>query len=217
MRTLTTLIAAFLLLAVAGRPASADCSVPAGPDGDGDGICDADDNCPSVANADQHDIDGDTVGDVCDANDGDFNVLRVKVRGTVVVDVRDHVTLTGDFVTAVAAGDVFTGANGITIRLQDTAPGTLDISHAWIPSECITTHSGGVKCKSPDQKSQAQFTPVRQQVGVYKVKAKIKGDDLTPPFRQPLTVTLSYGNGVDRVGVTNQCRVLSTGLVCVRA
>jgi len=35
-------------------------------DGDGDGIPDADDNCPGVSNADQADFDYDSVGDVCD-------------------------------------------------------------------------------------------------------------------------------------------------------
>ncbi len=44
-------------------------------DTDGDGICDADDNCPQTANADQADADEDGVGDVCDncpntANEG---------------------------------------------------------------------------------------------------------------------------------------------------
>jgi YVTN family beta-propeller protein len=36
------------------------------PDRDGDGVADADDNCVTVANADQADADGDGVGDVCD-------------------------------------------------------------------------------------------------------------------------------------------------------
>ena len=36
-----------------------------GPDGDGDGITDAQDNCPAVANRDQEDLDGDGRGDRC--------------------------------------------------------------------------------------------------------------------------------------------------------
>ena len=39
---------------------------PAGTDPDGDGVCDPNDNCPSVANANQADADGDLVGDLCD-------------------------------------------------------------------------------------------------------------------------------------------------------
>ena len=46
------------------------------PDGDGDGVPDASDNCPGVANPDQADTDGDSVGNACDTtpngdDDGD--------------------------------------------------------------------------------------------------------------------------------------------------
>lgn len=42
------------------------------PDQDGDGIADAADNCPLVANANQADVDGDGIGDLCDPdNDND--------------------------------------------------------------------------------------------------------------------------------------------------
>lgn len=41
---------------------------PSAPDADGDEVPDASDNCVNVANPDQSDIDGDTLGDACDAN-----------------------------------------------------------------------------------------------------------------------------------------------------
>ena len=43
-----------------------DAAPPPGPDGDGDGVPDAVDNCPRVANPDQTDLDFDGEGDTCD-------------------------------------------------------------------------------------------------------------------------------------------------------
>lgn len=46
-----------------------------GGDTDSDGVCDANDNCPSDANEDQADADGDLIGDVCEADtDGDGTI-----------------------------------------------------------------------------------------------------------------------------------------------
>lgn len=43
-----------------------DGCTPVGHDEDGDGVDDACDNCPSIANADQKDTDGDKLGDACE-------------------------------------------------------------------------------------------------------------------------------------------------------
>ena len=42
------------------------CTASFAPDGDGDGVDDASDNCPDTSNPDQADSDGDGVGDACD-------------------------------------------------------------------------------------------------------------------------------------------------------
>jgi hypothetical protein len=51
------------------------------PDGDGDGVCDGEDNCPAIANPGQEDADGDGAGDACDACPDDPNKVDPGVCG----------------------------------------------------------------------------------------------------------------------------------------
>ena len=60
-------------------------NVPAGFDQDGDGVIDPADNCPTVANADQADTDGDHVGNACDPYPNDPDNLAACLAGAQVV------------------------------------------------------------------------------------------------------------------------------------
>ncbi|MEZ4472804.1 MAG: thrombospondin type 3 repeat-containing protein [bacterium] len=51
-----------------------------GPDRDGDGVPDATDNCPDVANPDQADGDGDHAGDLCDPSPARFDYRLSRSR-----------------------------------------------------------------------------------------------------------------------------------------
>jgi len=60
------------------------------PDSDDDGIADPDDNCPTIANADQDDADGDDVGDVCDNCPDDANADQADADSDGVGNVCDN-------------------------------------------------------------------------------------------------------------------------------
>ncbi len=53
-------------------------------DTDGDSVADKDDNCPSIANTDQSDVDNDKMGDACDKEDGRDN------DGDGVINAKDN-------------------------------------------------------------------------------------------------------------------------------
>ena len=64
------------------------------PDGDGDGVPDADDNCPTLANGDQVDFDDDGAGDACDDDDDNDGVLDVD--DAFPLDPTEHTDTDGD-------------------------------------------------------------------------------------------------------------------------
>ncbi|MCA9557520.1 MAG: thrombospondin type 3 repeat-containing protein, partial [Myxococcales bacterium] len=59
-------------------------------DGDGDGRCDVDDNCPTVPNLFQLDQDGDGVGDACDNCALDANPNQLDTDRDLIGDVCDN-------------------------------------------------------------------------------------------------------------------------------
>jgi hypothetical protein len=60
------------------------------PDGDGDGVCDDADNCPTTPNADQTDTDGDGFGDACDNCPTTANQNQLDTDGDGFGDACDN-------------------------------------------------------------------------------------------------------------------------------
>jgi len=65
------------------------------PDRDDDGIGDPDDNCPTIANADQDDGDGDGVGDACDNCPDNANADQADADGDGVGDACEQAACCG--------------------------------------------------------------------------------------------------------------------------
>jgi hypothetical protein len=65
---------------------SASCPADTGlPDGDGDGTCDAQDDCPLISDPGQVDSDGDGLGDVCDPCNNTYNGGAYATKAKIIV------------------------------------------------------------------------------------------------------------------------------------
>lgn len=222
LRTLFPMLTLAALLAPAA-PVFAACSSPGGAllDADGDGVCDADDNCPATPNASQRNSDagtaaGDGLGDACDPIDADLNLLRVKIRQNTQSPGNENgvIIVKGDFRTRPTNGDTFSTASGISAHVEDAA--TLDQTFAFTAGECVSSPTTGrSKCLSATSPWSATFKRAgKNNPDSIKFTLRFRRRATEPPFLYPVTVTLTHDGATDRVGDVEECRASGQGYLC---
>jgi hypothetical protein len=184
-----------------------------GGDADGDGVIDCLDDCPTVADPAQQDLDGDGLGDLCDPEDAPLKVTRLKLKGDRS-STRDNglVAVKGHFV-ALGPAEAFTGAQGVSGRIQDELE--TDVAHTWATTDCaLTPSTGRLRCLSADKRFLGDFKPVPATPNAVRYRLKFKGLQTRAPFKNDVTVILTYGAGIDRVGRIKDCAAGNASLTC---
>jgi hypothetical protein len=141
----------------------------AGPDRDGDGVADAMDNCPDLANQTQHDEDGDGDGDVCDSCPH-LPDPQVDADGDGVGDdcdpSTDELVLTAggpEIIMLPAGAGAFGTGHFVETAFEIT---TLTDGFAGVHFAATTTGADGHTCAARRLGSQDQQVLRRQLTGV---------------------------------------------------
>jgi len=194
------------------------CVPGGGGDADGDGVCTADDNCPAFANATQGDLDGDDVGDACDDDDRELNVVIARTRRSInATHPNGAIILKGDFLRLPPEGPLGV-SGGFVVRVEDQIG--LDVTFTFPEGECSINTKSRIKCKNADNTRQILLQPLSgTNQEDYRFSAKFSKLSLTGPFFMPVRVTITNGpaileQGIDRVGSIVDCRQTTLGMTC---
>jgi hypothetical protein len=148
------------------------------------------------------------------ARAADLTMLRLKLVNTGPSVVTGRISGKCDFITSPPT-DTFDALSPISFHLTDAV--SLDVTHTWSPTECITSASGKIKCKSVDGSGTASFFPVPATPEVVRCKFKISDLNIHAPFTQPIVTDLEHGTTpTTRTSSFDECKTLVYGMLCRR-
>lgn len=148
-----------------------------------------------------------------------LNVTKVRIKRdtnpSATVD-NGTIVVVGDFLFNQSPGDTFDTASGITIRVQDSLGLDHSSAPSWLATECKPPLTNGkIRCFDTKRRLTAVFFhPVVLQPNLYKFTIRLKRRALTGPFQEPITVTLTHGDSVDRQGAIVDCSSNQLGILC---
>jgi hypothetical protein len=182
-------------------------------DTDRDGVCDGIDNCPTVLNAEQSDLDGDLVGDRCDDQDATLEPRTLVVKADTSDSADNGSVRVRGSVEIALPGDRLFFSEGLLLRISDGSG--FEETDVFQQGACGPPSSGRWVCLKNDHAGQATFRQQRATPTVWRFAVTVKRLAITGPFgAAPITVAIRSDGGIDRVGTVAPCVGTPTKLVC---
>ena len=178
-------------------------------DRDGDGVCDVDDDCPTVADPSQTDADADGVGDACACSGGTIGKAHVTI-GNLATPPGDETLVVKGTMTASPAVDPV--ATGLRLLVRD---GSGTVLNATIPGGAFDPlHEAGW---TAGKHGAFIYRSPRGVLGIAKVTVKLSsknpgqltlavvaknGSFAVNPTQLPLSLFVTFGGAAQCGGAT---------------